>query len=125
MGHIMSWCGFLGAWLLVAGPLDQAVRELEEQDFEHEAIKRAMAQVGEPEQVNSWWMLVPPVWCAVAASTSTATRSARRWRTSSSRSLRESYGRPEWTWAVVVLLALVICGATTKSAATAGTGAPP
>jgi hypothetical protein len=25
MPHLIAWCGFLGAWLLVAGPLDQAV----------------------------------------------------------------------------------------------------
>jgi hypothetical protein len=27
--HDIAWCGFLGAWLLVAGPLDQAVRILD------------------------------------------------------------------------------------------------
>jgi hypothetical protein len=25
MPDVIAWCGFLGAWLLVAGPLDQAV----------------------------------------------------------------------------------------------------
>ena len=30
MPHFIAWCGFLGAWLLVAGPLDQAVREIED-----------------------------------------------------------------------------------------------
>ncbi|MBS1886997.1 MAG: hypothetical protein JSU06_07390 [Actinobacteria bacterium] len=25
MPHVIAWCGFVGAWLLVAGPLDQAV----------------------------------------------------------------------------------------------------
>jgi hypothetical protein len=36
--HIIAWCGFLGAWLLVAGPLDQAVREVEENEFERALI---------------------------------------------------------------------------------------
>jgi hypothetical protein len=60
--HIIAWCGFLGAWLLVAGPLDQAVREIEEQGFEHEKLDKAKARVEEPGPVSSWWLLLPPVW---------------------------------------------------------------
>jgi hypothetical protein len=59
--HVIAWCGFLGAWLLVAGPLDQAVREVEENEFEREAVTEAASQV-EPPQVSSWWLLLPPVW---------------------------------------------------------------
>ncbi|HVV90323.1 MAG TPA: hypothetical protein VHB53_07500 [Solirubrobacterales bacterium] len=62
MPHVIAWCGFLGAWLLVAGPLDQAVREVEDQDFQHDAITEAASQVEEPPPVSSWWVLVPPVW---------------------------------------------------------------
>jgi hypothetical protein len=61
MPHIIAWCGFLGAWLLVAGPLDQAVREVEESEFEREAVTAAASQV-EPPQVSGWWLLLPPVW---------------------------------------------------------------
>jgi hypothetical protein len=60
--HVIAWCGFLGAWLLVAGPLDQAVREVEEVDFERDAITEAASQVEEPAQVSGWWLLLPPIW---------------------------------------------------------------
>jgi hypothetical protein len=62
MAHIIAWCGFLGAWLLVAGPLDQAVREVEDNEFEQDAITEAASRVGEPPQVSGWWLLLPPVW---------------------------------------------------------------
>ena len=62
MPHVIAWCGFLGAWLLVAGPLDQAVREIEEQGFEHEILDQAKAHVEEPPPVSRWWLLLPPVW---------------------------------------------------------------
>lgn len=62
MPHVIAWCGFLGAWLLVAGPLDQAVREIAEQEFRHESFEEAVAQVEEPEPVSRWWLLLPPVW---------------------------------------------------------------
>jgi hypothetical protein len=57
MPHVVAWCGFLGAWLLVAGPLDQAVREIEETGFEHEALEQAKGQVEEPPPVSNWWLL--------------------------------------------------------------------
>jgi hypothetical protein len=62
MHHFIAWCGFFGAWMLVAGPLDQAVREIEEQGFEHEMLDQAKAKVTEPPQVSRWWLLCPPVW---------------------------------------------------------------
>ncbi|HTR75845.1 MAG TPA: hypothetical protein VMH33_11400 [Solirubrobacterales bacterium] len=62
MPHFIAWCGFLGAWLLVAGPLDQAVREVAEQEFEHGKLDEARARVTEPEPVSNWWVLLPPVW---------------------------------------------------------------
>jgi hypothetical protein len=62
MPHFIAWCGFFGAWLLVAGPLDQAVREFEEQEFEHEKLNEAKSRVEEPPRVSGWWLLLPPVW---------------------------------------------------------------
>jgi hypothetical protein len=142
--HVIAWCGFLGAWLLVAGPLDQAVRELEDQDFEHDAITRAATQVGDPPQVSSWWLLIPPVWYGLrqnrhrqykhrvgAAMDEKDVRAflsyrdaADAWITvaagasliavAESWGLRESYGWPEWVWAGLVMLMLVICGMSTK-----------
>lgn len=62
MPHLIAWCGFLGAWLLVAGPLDQAVREAADNEFERDAITEAASQVEKPPQVSGWWLLLPPVW---------------------------------------------------------------
>jgi hypothetical protein len=62
MPHVIAWCGFLGAWLLVAGPLDQAVREIEETGFEHEALEEAKGRVEEPAPVSRWWLVLPPIW---------------------------------------------------------------
>jgi hypothetical protein len=62
MPHLIAWCGFLGAWLLVAGPLDQAVREIEETGFEREALEEAQERVEEPPPVSNWWLLLPPIW---------------------------------------------------------------
>ena len=28
MEYLIAWCGFFGAWLLVAGPISQAAQEL-------------------------------------------------------------------------------------------------
>lgn len=61
MHTFIAWCGFLGAWLLVAGPLHQATRELEEEDVEREDLMRAAATVEPPRPVSSWWLLLPPV----------------------------------------------------------------
>jgi hypothetical protein len=60
--HVIAWCGFLGAWLLVAGPLDQAVREVEDNEFERDVITEAASQVEEPPPVSGWWLLLPPIW---------------------------------------------------------------
>jgi hypothetical protein len=59
---VIAWCGFLGAWLLVAGPLDQAVREIADQEFRSESLEEARAQVTAPAPVSRWWLLLPPVW---------------------------------------------------------------
>jgi hypothetical protein len=54
-------CGFLGAWLLVAGPIYQASLELREQDLETERIQEAGAKVMQPKKVSVWWWLLPPL----------------------------------------------------------------
>ncbi|WP_188777215.1 hypothetical protein [Marmoricola endophyticus] len=62
MHLLILWCGFLGAWLLVAGPLFQARLELREEDFEADRIRASMQEVPPPREVSSWWLLLPPVW---------------------------------------------------------------
>ena len=62
MEVLIAWCGFLGAWLLVAGPLLQAAMELREEDRQSEHLEAASARLesGFPE-VSPWWWLLPPV----------------------------------------------------------------
>ena len=61
MAVFIAWSGFLGAWLLVAGPIYQAAIELEEEDVEREVIAEASANVEAPPRVSPWWRLLPPV----------------------------------------------------------------
>jgi hypothetical protein len=58
---LILWAGFVGAWLLVAGPIWQAVVELRDEDFEREKYTAAMDVVPPREQVSTWWWLVPPL----------------------------------------------------------------
>ena len=61
MEAFIAWCGFLGAWLLVAGPIYQAALELQEQDLERDRIQDVSQSVPKPPQVSVWWWLLPPV----------------------------------------------------------------
>jgi hypothetical protein len=58
---VIFWCGYVGAWLLVAGPIYQAALELQEQDIERDRIQQVTAQVPAPAPVSAWWWLLPPV----------------------------------------------------------------
>src|ERR1700759_4439318 len=62
MENLILWCGFLGAWLLVAGPLNQATRELEEEEIERDDLVEASKGIEAPAPISKWWMLVPPVY---------------------------------------------------------------
>ena len=61
METLIAWAGFLGAWLLVAGPLYQAAIELEQEDFEREAFGRVIESLPRPPRMSPWWWLIPPV----------------------------------------------------------------
>lgn len=61
MPQIIAWCGFFGAWLLVAGPIHQAAIDLDDEDLEREEFARAVANVPRPAHLSRWWLLVPPV----------------------------------------------------------------
>jgi hypothetical protein len=61
MEQLILWAGFLGAWLLVAGPLHQARVELAEEEFERERFVSVAKQVGQPERLSAWWWLLPPL----------------------------------------------------------------
>ncbi len=57
----VAWCGFVGAWLLVAGPLYQAAVELADADLRREELMAAKQSVAPPPAVSAWWWLLPPV----------------------------------------------------------------
>jgi hypothetical protein len=56
----ISWVGFFGGWLLVAGPVYQAGIELREEAFEREAFVKVAERVEQPAPISRWWWLFPP-----------------------------------------------------------------
>jgi hypothetical protein len=60
MHEAILWCGFLGAWLLVAGPLYQAVLELEAEELEVDRLRALGQSVPAPPRISAWWWLLPP-----------------------------------------------------------------
>ena len=61
MNQVTAWAGFLGAWLLVAGPLYQGALELLEEDIDREGINASIARIPRPDPPSPWWWLLPPV----------------------------------------------------------------
>ncbi|MBU2668138.1 hypothetical protein KOI35_31970 [Actinoplanes bogorensis] len=62
MDAFIVWCGFFGAWLLVAGPVYQAALELGEQELMRAGIERVSAGLRDTvAPVSAWWWLFPPV----------------------------------------------------------------
>ncbi|WP_345751102.1 hypothetical protein [Microbacterium rhizophilus] len=56
--------GFIGAWLLFAGPVYQAAIELREEGFDQddqEEMRGRVAALGRPPHISAWWWLLPPV----------------------------------------------------------------
>jgi len=64
MNVVIVWAEFLGAWLLVAGPLYQGSVELSELEVDREGLNgvraSAMATAGR-NPPSAWWWLLPPV----------------------------------------------------------------
>ncbi len=61
MDYVIAICGFLGGWLLVIGPLWQAVIELEEQELDQEVFEQVRQQTEVRPRSSAWWWLLPPV----------------------------------------------------------------
>jgi hypothetical protein len=61
LGQLTLWAGFLGAWLLVAGPLHQARIELQEEELERDRFVSAFEQAGPQPKTSIWWWLLPPL----------------------------------------------------------------
>lgn len=64
MNEVIAWVVFAGAWLLVAGPLNQGSVELQELDIDREGIegvKASAVRAPGQELPSAWWWLLPPV----------------------------------------------------------------
>ena len=61
LDYLISSCGFVGGWLLVAGPVWQAAIELQEQEIDQEAIEAAKHASDVVPKISPWWWLLPPV----------------------------------------------------------------
>ncbi len=61
MEHLTAWAGFLGAWLLVMGPVYQAALELQEEEVDRERFISTKDSVPRPDPISGWWWLLPPV----------------------------------------------------------------
>jgi hypothetical protein len=76
MNLVVAWVGFLGAWLLVAGPLYQGALELLEEDIDREGIDASIARIPRPDPPSPWWWLFPPVMYLIRRHHSNAFRQA-------------------------------------------------
>lgn len=56
-----SWFGFIGAWLLVVGPLYQGGLELLEEDIHRDDSAALFEGITPPTMPSAWWWLLPPV----------------------------------------------------------------
>jgi hypothetical protein len=61
MDFVIHWAGFVGAWLLVAGPMLQGAIELRDEELDREGFARAQGLVDVPPRISRWWWLLPPV----------------------------------------------------------------
>ena len=61
MDAVIAWSGFVGAWLLVSGPMFQAAVELDVEQDRQSSISRAAQLVDSPPRLSPWWWLLPPV----------------------------------------------------------------
>jgi hypothetical protein len=61
MEYVIAICGFIGGWLLVAGPVWQAAIELQEEEIDQEAIEAVKSTIEVPPPIALWWWLLPPV----------------------------------------------------------------
>ncbi len=52
--------GFVGGWLLVAGPVYQAALELQGEGLERDRLQAIRAKMARPAHSSAWWWLLPP-----------------------------------------------------------------
>ena len=61
MDALLHWAGFLGAWLLVGGPIFQAAIELRDETIDRDEFAATMNSVPPAPRTSPWWWLLPPV----------------------------------------------------------------
>jgi hypothetical protein len=61
MEYVIAVCGFVGGWLLVAGPIWQAAIELREEEIDQEAIEAVKSTIERPRPIRAWWWVLPPI----------------------------------------------------------------
>lgn len=62
MTSLVEWCGFVGSWLLFAGPVFQATLELREEGLERDRLTAVSAEKAQQfPKTSAWWWLFPPV----------------------------------------------------------------
>ena len=61
MHGAILWCGFVGAWLLVAGPVYQAALELDAEEVARDALENAANQLP-PSARPLAWIAVKETW---------------------------------------------------------------
>ncbi|NDZ92889.1 hypothetical protein G3I13_19595 [Streptomyces sp. SID6673] len=61
MELFVAFCGYVGAWLLVAGPMYQGALELSEEQIDRGMIREQSLAIPHQERVSPWWWLLPPV----------------------------------------------------------------
>jgi hypothetical protein len=61
METLFIWLGFIGSWFLFAGPIYQAVLELQDQDIEFDRLRAAGAKVPRPAKLSGWFWIIFPV----------------------------------------------------------------
>jgi hypothetical protein len=59
--YVIAWCGFVGGWLLFAGPIYQGALELQDEEVDRDAFDRHHFDSIQPPKISAWWWLLPPV----------------------------------------------------------------
>lgn len=109
MDQVMAWAGFLGAWLLVAGPLYQGALELREEDVDREGMQASIADLPRPGPPSPWWWLLPPVMYLIRRRRANAYRQAALARlTQAQREQRISFINKATGWFTVALGAALL-----------------
>jgi hypothetical protein len=103
MDTVVAWSGFLGAWLLVAGPLYQGVLELREEDTDQTGADPT-SPIAPPPPPSSWWWFLPPVMLVLRRRRSIAyRRTVLAVLTPLQREHRERFIRKATGWFVVAV----------------------